>query len=252
MAAFVELSDVTVKLGQRTILRRLRLELEKGVSYALVGRSGAGKSTLLHVIAGFVRPEAGRIRIGGEEVTQPRAGTAILMQELALFPWQTVFEAVSMPLKLHGERDGALRRDKVMSLLREMELDALHDKYPHELSGGQRQRAALARTLIGDPDFLLMDEPTSSLDSVTKQAMQELVLGQQARRRTTLLFVTHDIEEAVVMGERILLLEESGTVRQRHNPFFGCSSPRERIGFYETCIDVRQWIKAARDDHAAD
>lgn len=252
MQSFVELTDVTVRLGPQVIFRNMRLELEKGASYALIGKSGVGKSTLLNVIAGFVQPTQGRVAVDGAEVSQPRRGTALLMQELGLFPWQTVFEAVGMPLKLSGQRHGAALRAKVLGMLRDMELEACCDKYPHELSGGQRQRVALARTLVGDPDFLLMDEPTSSLDSVTKHAMQELMLGQLRRRETTMLMVTHDIEEAVMMGEQILLLGQHGTVEKRHNAYFGCHNPREQLGFYETCIEIRQWMNAGRSQYAAD
>ncbi|RAV03558.1 ABC transporter ATP-binding protein [Paenibacillus sp. YN15] len=252
MQPFVELADLTVRLGGQTIFHRLRLELKKGVSYALIGKSGVGKSTLLNVIAGFIQPSEGSVMVDGAEVLRPRRGTAFLMQELGLFPWQTVYEAVHMPLRLSGKQDtGEVQRNKVMQLLREMELDTHCDKYPHELSGGQRQRAALARTLVDDPDFLLMDEPTSSLDSVTKHAMQDLMLAQLQRRQTTLLMVTHDIEEAVMMGEHILLLREQGKIESRSNPFYGCANPREQLGFYETCISIRQWMNAERSEYAA-
>jgi ABC-type nitrate/sulfonate/bicarbonate transport system ATPase subunit len=251
MQPFVELAGLTVRLGGQTVFRRLGLELKKGVSYALIGKSGIGKSTLLNVIAGFIQPAEGRVTVDGAEVLRPRRGTAFLMQELGLFPWQTVFEAVHMPLQLSGGRDsGTAQRNKVMQLLREMELDTLCDKYPHELSGGQRQRAALARTLVSDPDFLLMDEPTSSLDSVTKHAMQDLMLAQLQRRQTTMLMVTHDIEEAVMMGEHILLIRDLEKIESRSNPFYGCADPRGQLGFYETCISIRQWMNAERSDYA--
>ncbi len=251
MQPFVKLADLTVRLGGQTIFRRMGLELKKGVSYALIGKSGIGKSTLLNVIAGFIQPAEGSITVDSAEVLRPRRGTAFLMQDLGLFPWQTVSEAVHMPLRLSGGRDSvAAQRNKVMQLLREMELDTLCDKYPYELSGGQRQRTALARTLVGDPDFLLMDEPTSSLDSVTKHAMQDLMLAQLQRRQTTMLMVTHDIEEAVMMGEHILLLRGQGKIESRRNPFYGCANPREQLGFYETCISIRQWMNAERSEYA--
>lgn len=251
MQPFVKLTDLTVRLGGQTIFHRMGLELKKGMSYALIGKSGIGKSTLLNVIAGFIQPAEGKVTVDNAEVVRPRRGTAFLMQELGLFPWQTVYEAVHMPLRLSGGRGkGEVQRNKVMQLLREMELDTLCNQYPHELSGGQRQRAALARTLVGNPDFLLMDEPTSSLDSVTKHAMQDLMLAQLQRRQTTMLMVTHDIEEAVMMGEQILLLSGQGEIKTRTNPYYGCANPREQLGFYETCISIRQWMNAERSKYA--
>ena len=116
----------------------------------------------------------------------------------------------------------------------------LKDKYPHELSGGQKQRVAIARTLIGHPDFLLMDEPTSSLDAMTKEQIQQLILAQQQKLKTTLLFVSHDIEEAVFLGEAILILHKNGIIEEVENPYFAQNNAKEQSGFYEACIGIRK------------
>lgn len=246
MTPFAELSDISVTLGGESIFRRLSLRLERGVSYALIGKSGVGKSTLLHVIAGFLAPDEGVVRIGGENVNGPRKGTVFLQQELGLFPWQTVAEAVSMPLLLSGGKNAEKILARTTSVLDELGLGAVKSHYPHQLSGGQRQRVALARTLIGEPDFWLMDEPTSSLDTVTKESIQHVVLEQKSKLGTTLLFVTHDIEEAVLLGDRILLLEEGGVISERTHSSFRGERAREEIGFYEACIEVRKWLNGSR------
>lgn len=130
--------------------------------------------------------------------------------------------------------------ERIITLLGELGLTEFKDKYPHQLSGGERQRTALARGLAGEPDLLLMDEPTSSLDSVTKESIQELILKQQQKLRATLLFVTHDIEEALLLGERILFLNREGTVLMMENPCY--LKPKKDIAFYEQCIYLKDLL----------
>ena len=240
---FVILQDVSFKYGEQNILNHINLSLSKGTSYALIGKSGVGKSTLLNVVAGFLRPLSGRILIDSLEVKAQRRNTTFLFQDLGLFPWQTIYQAVAMPLELQSGRKDTGIREKVMELLKELGLEAMKDKYPKELSGGERQRAALARTLIGKPDLLLMDEPTSSLDSMTKESIQQLILKYHRKLSTTILFVTHDIEEAVLLGSKILLLNPEGTVSVMDNPGFGTTDAREQLDFYEKCIELRKLLK---------
>jgi len=238
--AFVMLDDVSFKFGEQTILNKVKLTLKRGTSYALIGKSGVGKSTLLNVIAGFIHPNHGSVMIDGQVLKKPRENTAFLFQDLGLFPWQTVFEAILMPLNLKNGRDKELAQKKVVALLQEIELESLKDKYPHELSGGQKQRVAIARILIGNPDFLLMYEPTSSLDAMTKEQIQQLILTQQQKLKTTLLFVSHDIEEAVFLGEVILILHKNGTIQEVENPYFAQKNAKEQLGFYDACIGIRK------------
>ena len=238
--AFVMLDEVSFTYGKQKILDHINLSLKKGKSYALIGKSGVGKSTLLNLIAGFIQPNDGSVRISGQEFKKSREDTAFLFQDLGLFPWQTVFESILMPLNLKKVKDKKVAQKEVLALLEEMELENLKDKYPHELSGGQKQRVAIARTLIGKPDFLLMDEPTSSLDAMTKEQIQQLILTQQQKLKTTLLFVSHDIEEAVFLGEEILILHKDGTIQEIENPYFAQKNAKEQLGFYETCIGIRR------------
>ncbi|KAA9016949.1 ABC transporter ATP-binding protein [Niallia endozanthoxylica] len=237
---FVVISDISFQFGEQLILNHVELSLKKGKSYALIGKSGAGKSTLLNLIAGFIQPSQGRVTIGGGPIKKSKGNTAFLFQDLGLFPWQTVMEAIMMPLLLKKEKNREKAKEQILVLLKEMELESLKDKYPHELSGGQRQRVAIARALISKPELLLMDEPTSSLDSMTKEHIQQLILAQQQKLRTTLLFVSHDIEEAVFLGEVILILNKNGTIQEMKNPYFAQKDAKEQLGFYEACIEIRK------------
>lgn len=237
----IQLDHVSFSFGETVVIRDISVALQRGGAYALIGKSGIGKSTLLNLIAGFLKPDSGQVTIEGKQVTGPREQTAFLFQELGLFPWQTVFQAVAMPLKIHGNTSDIPAR--VLSLLAELHLDQHKDKYPHQLSGGERQRVALARTLVGNPDLLLMDEPTSALDAMTKEELQSLILRQTQARNTTLLFVTHDIEEAVLLGQTILILGEDGTLSRLENPCFGIQNPRESLAFYDETIQIRTLLR---------
>ena len=235
------LDHVSFSFGDNVVIRDCSVALQHGETYALIGKSGIGKSTLLHLIAGFLKPDRGLVKIDGKAITKPRKQTAFLFQELGLFPWQTVLQAVSMPLQLHGKPTDI--GEKALSLLAELHLEQHKDKYPHQLSGGERQRVALARTLIHDPDLLLMDEPTSALDAMTKEELQSVILRQTQARGATLLFVTHDIEEAVLLGQTILILNEDGTLSYLENPCFDIPSPRESLAFYDETIQIRQRLR---------
>jgi len=236
----IKMDHVSFSFGETVVIQDISIELQHGGSYALIGKSGIGKSTLLNLIAGFLKPDSGQVMIDGKPVTKPREQTTFLFQELGLFPWQTVFQAVAMPLKLRSNASdpGA----QVLSILTELHLEQHKDKYPHQLSGGEKQRVALARTLISDPDLLLMDEPTSALDAMTKEELQSIILRQTQMRKTTLLFVTHDIEEAVLLGQTILVLNEDGTLARLENPCFGIQNPRESLAFYDESIKIRKLL----------
>ncbi len=244
MDDFIRVDHLSFSFDKQNVLKDVSFVLDQGKSYALIGKSGSGKSTLLNLIAGFLKPGTGTISIKRSPVHKPRKETAFLFQDLGLFPWQTVAEAVAMPLKLRGLSKGI--NESVMALFQEMKLIDHKDKYPAELSGGERQRVALARTLIMGPDLLLMDEPTSALDAMTKEELQKLIRREQQRRKATLLFVTHDIEEALTLGYSILLLKGDGTVSMMDNPYYSIKDAREQIGFYNECIKFRKLLNMER------
>ncbi len=238
---FIVMEHVSFSYGQQKVLNDVNLSLEQGSSYALIGKSGSGKSTILNLIAGFSKPENGTVMINGSVLQKPRKETAFLFQELGLLPWQTVQDALAMPLRIKGRKKGS--EEEIPELLKQLHLEEHKDKYPQELSGGERQRVALARTLIGEPDLLLMDEPSSALDAMIKEELQGLILSEHRKRSATMLLVTHDIEEALLLGQTILLLKEDGTVVGSENPYYSMDNVREQLGFYEECIKYRRLLK---------
>ncbi len=183
-------------------LAGIDLEVEEGEFFSIVGPSGCGKSTLLYIIGGFIPPSTGKILVNEEEVTAPGIDRGIVFQEFALFPWKTVLQNICFGLEQRGigksERLAIAEKYVEMTSLRGME-----NLYPKELSGGMKQRVAIARTLACDPDILLMDEPFGSLDAQTRVFMQDELLRIWDETRKTVLFVTHSIEEAVHLSDRV-------------------------------------------------
>jgi len=199
------LSKVFVR-GERQVpaLHDLSLQVDTGEFVTVVGPSGCGKSTFLHILGGFIAPTAGSMRIAGREVSGPGPDRGVMFQELALFPWRTVLGNVTWGLEVQGlpkaERLGVAER-----FLDLVGLLAFKDAFPAELSGGMKQRVALARVLAFDPAVLLMDEPFGALDAQTRELMQEELQQIWVRTGKTVLFVTHDVEEAVYLGDRIVV-----------------------------------------------
>ena len=178
------------------------LDVAPGEIVALVGTSGCGKSTLLNVLAGFETPSAGRVLLDGSPIDGPGADRGVVFQSDNLFGWLTVRRNVEFPLRLAVNR--AARVDELIGLVG---LSEFRDAYPKELSGGMRQRAAIARALVSRPRILLMDEPFGALDAQTRESMQMLLLDVAAASRATILFVTHDVEEAVFLGDRVVVMK---------------------------------------------
>ncbi|MEE1837969.1 ABC transporter ATP-binding protein [Streptomyces sp. SP17KL33] len=196
-------------------VRDLTFTVDPGELVCLVGPSGCGKTTLLKCVAGLLRPTAGEVRLGGRPVEGPPPGMAVVFQEYgrSLFPWMRVGDNVELPLrqkKLSRER----RRGLVDDALASVGLSDAAGAYPWQLSGGMQQRVAIARALAYEPEILLMDEPFAAVDAQTRAELEDLVRGLWRERGITILFVTHDIDEAVYLGERVLVLSASPTVVQ--------------------------------------
>ncbi len=181
------------------------LEVQDGEFITVLGPSGCGKSTLLHMLGGFVTPTSGSITLDGNAITKPGRDRGMVFQHATLFPWRTIRANVAWPLETNGVKRSEAR-ERANDLLSLVGLDGFGDSYPGELSGGMRQRAAIARTLALEPSVLLMDEPFGALDSQTRELMQEELnrLWQQAQ--LTVVFVTHDINEAVFLGDRVVVM----------------------------------------------
>lgn len=196
-------------------VRDLTFTVEAGELVCLVGPSGCGKTTLLKCVGGLLAPTAGDVFLGGERVTGPPPGMAVVFQEYgrSLFPWMRVRENVELPLK-QKKLPSARRRELVADALESVGLTDAAGAYPWQLSGGMQQRVAIARALAYEPDVLLMDEPFAAVDAQTRAELEDLVRGLWRQRGITILFVTHDIDEAVYLGERVLILSSSPTVVQ--------------------------------------
>ncbi len=198
----VQISDVckTFGRGETALLAldRVSLSVAPGEFVCLIGASGCGKSTLLSLVADLETPTSGEVSTGGRRVS-------LMFQESALFPWLTAARNVELPLRANGV-SRAERQDRVAELLDLVHLGAFADKRPHQLSGGMRQRVALARALAQDAEVLLMDEPFGALDAMTRDLLHEVLEGIWRRRRLSILFVTHEVREAVRLGDRVVLL----------------------------------------------
>ncbi|MCX5380109.1 ABC transporter ATP-binding protein [Streptomyces sp. NBC_00091] len=208
MSLEVRLEGLSVGYGGTPVLERTDLVFPAGSFTALLGPSGCGKSTVLNTVAGFVRPTSGRVTAGAGAVEGPGPDRGVVFQHYALFPWRTARGNVEFALKRLGlpRRE---RRERALEALAEVGLaDGAH-KYPAQLSGGMQQRVALARALAARPEVLLMDEPFGALDALTRTRMQDLLRRLWQRSGTTVLFVTHDIDEALALAGRVVVLGAS-------------------------------------------
>jgi NitT/TauT family transport system ATP-binding protein len=172
----------------------------------VIGPSGCGKSTLLKAVAGFIAPAAGSVSLAGRSTLEPGPDRAVVFQEFdQLFPWRTVLDNVAYPLRVNGHRRTEARR-RAEEFLELTNLSHAADRFPHQLSGGMKQRVAIARALALDPAILLMDEPFGALDAITRQRLQVELIRIVDETKTTLMFVTHSIEEALILGDRVVVL----------------------------------------------
>jgi ABC-type nitrate/sulfonate/bicarbonate transport system ATPase subunit len=192
----------------RRALDGFDLEVREGEFLCLLGPSGCGKSTLLNLLAGFETPDRGEVVVAGDRVSGPGPDRGVLFQTPMLFPWLTVLDNVLYGPRARHELTTEIR-ERAVELLETVGLGNAMHAYPHELSGGMRHRAAFARVLINKPRLLLMDEPFGALDAITRLAMQRFLLELWERDRTTIVFVTHDVEEAVLLGDRICVMSGS-------------------------------------------
>ena len=174
-----------------------------GEFVSIVGTSGCGKSTILRLIAGLIRPTTGEIRLGGKPIAGAGPDRGMVFQKATLFPWLTVEKNVSFSLRMQKKQD----KELVEHMLKMVGLEDFRKDYPHQLSGGMAQRVALVRSLINHPDILLLDEPLGALDAFTRMNMQDEILNIWREQKQTVVMVTHDVEEAIYMGTRVLVME---------------------------------------------
>ena len=203
----IALQDISVRFGkpgrQLAALQRVNLTIQPGEFVSVLGPSGSGKSTLLNVIAGFERPSEGAASVDGQQVLEPSPERPVVFQQHSLFPWMTALDNVAFGLRMTGNLEP---RERARHYLQLVGLLDFADRYPHQLSGGMQQRVGLARALAVEPRILLMDEPFGALDAQTRALMQEQLLKLWEERRHTVVFVTHDIDEAIFLSDRVVVL----------------------------------------------
>jgi NitT/TauT family transport system ATP-binding protein len=191
--------------GEVEVLTGLDLALEHGRFLSVVGPSGCGKTTLLRIIAGLEPASQGEVLLDGKPVRSASPDMGLVFQQYALFPWRTTLQNIEVGLQFKGV-DPVQRRKEAMEYMEAFGLTGFEDRYPKDLSGGMQQRVAIARTLIMQPKLVLMDEPFGSLDSQTRNNMQEFLLGIWEKRHDTIIFVTHNVDEAVFLSEEVMVL----------------------------------------------
>lgn len=227
-----------------TVLDDISFSASTGEMICILGRSGCGKTTLLNILAGFVPPSSGRVFLDGQPVKEPGPDRCVVFQEDTLFPWLTVWENIAFGLK--GQtRDRKYIKEEVDRFLSLVGLSEFRDYLPRDISGGMKQRVALARVLILKPKVLLMDEPFSSLDTQTREEMQNLLINLWEKLAQTILFVTHDVDEAVTLADRILVMDKGpGRIREE----IQISLPRPRkVEKTEYLIYRRKLYESLRD-----
>ena len=215
----IELSDVwkTFDKAGRSVeaLQGVSVAIARNEFAAILGPSGCGKSTLLNMVAGFDAPTRGAVRFDGEPVRTPSPRRAVVFQEPALFPWYSVLDNITFGLRTRGLAPSSYR-ERVRTIVEQVGLQGFESHYPAELSGGMKQRVGIARVLVMEPDVLLMDEPFGSLDAQTRSVMQELLLSVWERHQQTVLFVTHDIEEALLLADSVsVMTARPGRIKKR-------------------------------------
>jgi NitT/TauT family transport system ATP-binding protein len=220
------------------VLEKLQHRIENGRFVSVIGPSGCGKTTLLRIIAGLERASSGRVLLDHKELVQGSEEIGLVFQEYALFPWRTTLQNIEMGLEIKGV-DKEKRRSTAMEYINMFNLGGFEHRYPKELSGGMKQRAAIARTLVMNPRVVLMDEPFGSLDSQTRNGLQEFLLGVWERRRDTILFVTHNVDEAVFLSDQIIVLSKR-PARIVKTFEVGLPRPRDRTG--QECNEIRREV----------
>lgn len=249
--------------GGATIFQNFSWSVSRGEAWAIIGPSGCGKSTLLYLIAGLRRPSSGQLLVDHQSITRPRPKTGLILQDYGLLPWATVWNNAALGLDIrrfygpdgkHAPTDELLtdKQERVDYWLKRLGISHVAHQYPTQISGGQRQRTAIARTLALNPDLLLMDEPFGALDALTREDLQRLTLELRAERHLTTLLVTHNIDEAVFMGQKILVLSQPPTTEAIivDNPLAGTPGYRQQEEFFSRCNRLREMLEGSLSNSA--
>ncbi|MBV2147927.1 ABC transporter ATP-binding protein [Sphingobium sp. AS12] len=243
--SYLAIEDVTVefptKQGPFCALQSINLSVERGEFVALIGHSGCGKSTLLNVVAGLVKPSRGVLFLDGDVISGPGPDRAVVFQDHSLLPWLTVEENVRLAVdKTAGDKSRAERRDWVLHNLELVQMAHAARKRPGELSGGMKQRVGIARAIAMKPRILLMDEPFGALDALTRAALQDVVMELQASLNNTVLMITHDVDEAVLLADRVVMMTNGPAARIGEDHAVAMARPRDRL----KALDMAEYAAA--------
>ena len=244
----ITVQDLTVRYGadlsSSVALDHVSLSVPQGTTCAVIGPSGCGKSTLLRVLAGIAHDYEGRVQINGQPIQPAVQRIGFMPQNYGLLPWRTVRENIRLGLKIRKAVNAGTSQ-RIVRLMERLGIEGLDMRYPHELSGGQQQRVGLARAFALRPDILLMDEPFSALDAITREEMQDVFLGLWRESAVSTVLVTHYVEEAVYLGQQIVILSDHpGKVREIiHNPLFGGRDIRQQCEFFAMGLRLRHLLK---------
>lgn len=244
----IEIRNLSVRYGanqnDREAISNVHLTVPDGTVCAVIGPSGCGKSTMLKAVAGILTPNEGEILMDGKPLSPKVQSIGFMPQSYGLMPWRTAMENIRLGIRIKGGRSKD-SEEEILSLMERLGIAELRDRYPRELSGGQQQRVALARVFLLRPDVLLMDEPFSALDAITREDMQEVFLALWHSLKVTTLLVTHYVEEALYLGERIVLMQASpGRIAEvMENPLAGSEGLRANPAFFEKGRQLREKIK---------
>ncbi|MDF2698819.1 MAG: transporter related protein [Haloplasmataceae bacterium] len=239
----IEVNEMTFAYQlNKPVINNLSFKINKNDKVSIIGKSGCGKTTLLFLLAGILKATTGEILISSQKLESIRSQTGIIFQNGGLFPWKTVYDNLALGLRAR-KLDKLVIDKKVNEVLKELDILHLKDCYLKQLSGGQKQRVSIGRVLVLKSDLLLLDEPSSALDAFTKDQFQKTMLTLYHNHEVTSIIVTHDIEEAVFLGQKIIIMK-NGTIGEIvENELYGCIDAKHTLSFYEKCIKIRKKLE---------
>ena len=239
----IAIKDLTVKYQTKNeevlALDGLNINIDRGDIYTFIGPSGCGKSTFLYVLSGILRDYSGSVLMGGQIINPKSQRIGLILQNYGLLPWKTVYQNAMLGVKIKNQPPV---EEYSNYIFRKLGIDNLLNRYPKELSGGQQQRVALARAFILKPDLLLMDEPFSALDAISREEMQELFLNIWKENNVTTIFITHSVDEALYLGRKIVVFSPSPgrILKVIDNPCFQLDNLRYRDEYYDMSMKLRK------------
>jgi nitrate/nitrite transport system ATP-binding protein len=253
--AFLELTSVSKSYGSSAVMRDINLSIEKGEFVAIVGYSGAGKTTFISLIAGLIQADAGSITLNDLEITAPGPDRGIVFQNYSLLPWLTVYENILLAVnQLFPNWSAAKKQQHTEKYIAMVNLTPAREKYPAELSGGMRQRVSVARALAMDPQILLLDEPLSALDALTRATLQDEISRIWSENQKTVVMITNDVDEGILMADRVIPLSAGPNATLGPSFTIDIARPRDRKAinheprFKEIRRDIIDWLLASKGD----